>query len=235
MALLRFLERVERWLLPPLSALNILSCIALATMLVLITVEVLLRGLFGTSTEISEEVSTYALVALVFLGLPRLMLKDGLLKVDALYDRFSKRAQRCLTVIYSVIALAITYEYTFQIWRLVSSSFRRGTRSTTLLKVPQYIPQSIVLIGLGGLMLALLGVIAANLGALGRRAKTSNGPVKSSCVRGGNSIRPIWWRPASVMAHYLSRVVPNEDPLRRQIGLRPAQDSARARARSGLP
>lgn len=166
MGLLRLLERLERGLLPPLSALNFLSCIALVVMLVLITVEVVLRSLFDTSTEMAEEISTYALVALVFLGLPRLMLKDGLLKVDAIYGRLSQRAQHALTILYSLMALAISYEYTYQIWRLVGSSFRRGAKSTTLLEVPLYLPQTLVLIGLCGLMLALLGVIAANLAAL---------------------------------------------------------------------
>lgn len=169
MSLLRLSERLERGLLPPLSALNFLSCVALVVMLALITLEVVLRSLFNTSTEIAEEISAYALVALVFLGLPRLMLKDGLLKVDAIYGRLSRRVQHALTILYSLIALAISYEYSYQIWRLVSSSFRRGTKSTTLLEVPLYLPQTLILIGLCGLMLALLGVIAANIAAFIRK------------------------------------------------------------------
>ena len=169
--------RFERALSVPFAILDAIAYFALAVMLILTTLEVVLRALFGLTLEISEELSAYALVTLVFCSGPRVMLSDNFLKVDIFYQKLKGAAKYAVNAIYCALSLGVTSVYIYQVYFLIASSFRREIKSTTLLETPMYIPQSVILIGLVGVALALVAMLIANIGRLGGKSGDSKGSV----------------------------------------------------------
>lgn len=131
----------------PLRILDAFSIAALAAMLIVMVAEIVYRQVFGKSLEITEEVAAYCLTVLVFLRIPSLMLRDELLRVDLVYANIGPRLRRGFNIIFSALSVGVAGVYVVQIWRLVTSSYMRGNKTTTVLETPVFIPQSVMLIG----------------------------------------------------------------------------------------
>ena len=169
---------LERALRIPFLILDAIAYFALAAMLILTTLEVVLRSLFGLTLEVSEELSAYSLVVLLFCSAPRAMLSDSFLRVDIFYRKLKGSAKYAVDALYCTIALGITGIYIHRVYFLVESSFRRENKSTTLLETPLYIPQIVILIGFAGVALALVALLAANIKRLGSKTADGKGGVQ---------------------------------------------------------
>lgn len=66
----------------------ILACVMLAILSVLVTVEVISRSVFGSSTLITDEYSCYLCVGLSFLGAAYAFSSGNFINVDILYAKF---------------------------------------------------------------------------------------------------------------------------------------------------
>lgn len=141
---------VDRLLLAGAVAAEII----LATLVVIVNVEVFLRGLFGISMGIVDELMGYLLVAIVFLGLGQAIRRGALLRVDIFVNAMSVRLARILDRIYALIGVAVLSIYLYQLWLLVAGSYQRGAVSGSTVAIPLWIPQSAMLAGV------FLGIIA---------------------------------------------------------------------------
>lgn len=130
------------------------SCVAL--LMVLISIEVLLRNLWGRSTMISDELSGYLYAAVVFLGLGLTLRDKGFIRVEAVYDRF--RGPTLLAVRWFMVLTAIAYVLVLlaEAIRQVLYLYRGNVRAETLSQTPLVLPQSLMVIGWSLLLLQLL-------------------------------------------------------------------------------
>jgi TRAP-type C4-dicarboxylate transport system permease small subunit len=133
------------------------SCLVLASMAVVVCVDVFCRYTLGFSTQIAEEAASLGLVSLVFFSLPGAFRDGALLRVDALYAHLSGRLKDRLDALFHLIAFAVTLIYLVQLGRLATGSFAQGIRSDTALGTPNYLPQAVMVFGL----VVLLGAITA--------------------------------------------------------------------------
>jgi len=136
------------------------ACALLAGMVIVLFAAIVLRQL-GVLLPGHEEITTFAMVGMAFLGLPVAYRSGAHVRVETLLARVSSRARRrfdawCIAV-GAAVCLAFTY-YAFWLWW---DSWRFGDVSEGLLAVPRWIPQLPMFLGLLTLSLALLEDLVA--------------------------------------------------------------------------
>ena len=146
-------------------------------MMLVIALDVFSRTVFDYSWQMSEEIAGYLLVALVFSSLPLGVREGTLLRVDFLFARGSERTQRRLDLLFSALGLVFAAIWTWQLVRLVWSSYTRETASNGVLAVPLWVPQFVMPVGVALLTLALL---VAALRLWRARGSTATGKVNAS-------------------------------------------------------
>jgi TRAP-type C4-dicarboxylate transport system permease small subunit len=147
-----------------LLRLNMAWCelLVLAMMLV-IAVDVFTRAAFGYSWQMSEEIAGYLLVALVFCSLSIAARDGAMLRVDFLFVRLAPRVQQLLDRAYAVLGLAFVGLWTYQLGRLVWSSYTREMVSNSAYPVPLWIPQVAMPVGAALLFVALVAIISGRI------------------------------------------------------------------------
>lgn len=134
-----------------------------AAMMLLITAEVISRDVFDFSFQITEEVSGYLLVGIIFLA-ANVALRDGaLFRVEFLYSRLSSRIQPFFRLAFDMMSLAAAVVLEYSLIFLLISSYVRGDRSDSYLAAPLYMPQIVMPVGFALLILLLLSAIARDL------------------------------------------------------------------------
>ncbi len=137
------------------------SYVILATMAVVVSVDVLCRYFLGFSTQVAEEVASLGLVALMFVSLAGAFDDGSFLRIDAFYARTNGRLKRSLDVLFHLLALGVTAVYCIFVGKLVLRSYTTGVHADSYLATPNYLPQAAMLFGLCGLLVAIFaGLIA---------------------------------------------------------------------------
>lgn len=165
---MKILARLLGSLLNWASSLGIyVSAIAMASMAVLITVEVILRYIFNTSTLVADEMSEYMMVALLYLALSNTWLTGKHITITAVVDRLSFGAKRLCGHIVAVLLPATGIVLSWQAWVLTLESYWGHSISPTILRFPLYIPQTTIALGL------TIFTLQVTFGAIGQfRAKS---------------------------------------------------------------
>src|SRR5438105_11859944 len=118
----RILERWSRW-----------SCDfagwLLASMAVLINVEICARYLFNTSTLIADEYSGYLFVWSTLLGFGYALQNGHFLKVETLVSRLGPRGQHASTILAAFAGLVVAAVCTYATGALFYGSWRFATAS----------------------------------------------------------------------------------------------------------
>lgn len=119
-----------------------------------ILLEIVLR-LFGTSTYVLDEFVGYAVATLTFLGLGYSLERGGLIRVGLIIERLPQSKRWWFDLFASVVSLAM-FSWIYFYWQTnVLRSFSRGTTSESIAATPLWIPQGLVLVGLGLLCFTL--------------------------------------------------------------------------------
>jgi TRAP-type C4-dicarboxylate transport system permease small subunit len=137
---------------------EVLASISVVLILILVCAEVFLR-LFNRSTMVADELGAYLNAAIVFLGMSYTLREGGLILIEALYARLSGAALRAVDILCGLISLAFAAVIAWFIWLHIGYAYSMNTRSTSILQTPEYVPQSLMLIGLVMLVLQLLVLI----------------------------------------------------------------------------
>lgn len=149
---------LDRWIGLLARACGVLAALAVVAILVIVCIETVLRQ-FDASLLVTDEIAGYLNAAVIFLGLAWTLREGGFIRVELLYDRVQgglKQALRWLIVLTATIFSALT------LWvciRQVIYAFDNDTRAVSIIDTPEWIPQSVMVLGLAVLLLQLLAWI----------------------------------------------------------------------------
>ena len=142
---LDLLERASLWT----------SAICMAGMAVLMLAEIVLRSLFNSTTEHSDELVGYLLVGVSFLSLALCQSRGAFHRVEMVQMRLGPRGQAVSSLVFHLVSflyVAVTDWYFLQ---FVLSSYRREAVASTALATPLWIPETVMVAGATMLLLAL--------------------------------------------------------------------------------
>ncbi|MEZ5657379.1 MAG: TRAP transporter small permease [Burkholderiaceae bacterium] len=94
-------------LLDPVRAGHVIAMICFVAIMVLVSVDVILRNLLGTSITGTLEISEFLQGIAVFLGLAMTFRRGSHIAADLIVDRLSKRTQARLDLLTNLISLAV--------------------------------------------------------------------------------------------------------------------------------
>ncbi len=135
---------------------GVLALVATALMLLATVYDVGARYFFNKPTIWATELSTYLLIALVFLGAGRAHLANAHVRVDVLLTRLSEPSRARLEHTGMWIALLVVALMAWQAVLLVHADWKNGARIFSLLLTPSWAPKTPIAIGLTVLALAML-------------------------------------------------------------------------------
>lgn len=133
---------------------------ALATLVVwllaiTVTYDVILRT-FGLPTLWAAEVSIYLMIAMAFLGIGATQNVDGHFRVTFVRDLCPENVRKALDVFALLVTLGFALAFTYGAWLLVSFSWMLNFTTSTILHVPMWILQGLLL--MGGVLLVLAAI-----------------------------------------------------------------------------
>ena len=114
----------------------------------LILVEILLRGVFNTSTLVADEYSAYFYTALVMLGLGHTLRQGGHIRITLLSARLGRGAARLLDLTALAVALALCSFALYHSVLMVYDGYVLKMNADSISETPIWIPQTLVPLGL---------------------------------------------------------------------------------------
>lgn len=121
---------------------------ALALISVLVLAEIIARNVFESSTYIATEMSGYLIAAFTVFGLCACICEGTTLRIgllgEQLVGRLIKRASEALNLIIAIFVLGFAGYFFFV---SASRNFSRGYSSGTILGVPIWIPEAVLIAG----------------------------------------------------------------------------------------
>ena len=121
-----------------------------------ISVEIVLRSFFATSTFSMDEFVGYAIGSMTFLSLAHTFRHRKHIRVSILQSFIKGRAAISVELICIAFTFGITLFLARYIWRTLARDFTRGTVSPTLTETPIWLIDSAIFIGLVLFMSQLL-------------------------------------------------------------------------------
>lgn len=144
------------------KACGFLTSAAIVVMLVVIVVDIFTRSILHFSFEISDEVASYALVAVTFLSLSVGQANHSFHRVEFIQARLPPRGQSISRIIFGLLSLCACTLLLWQFIRLGLSSHRSGVVAPTRLMTPLWLPQSIMVIGMAALLFSVARTLVAD-------------------------------------------------------------------------
>ena len=140
-----FVERLSLWS----------SAICLVGMGGLMLLEVILRGVFNSTTENSDELVGYMLVGVSFLSLALCQSRGAFHRVEMVQMRLGPRGKAVSQLIFDLLAFGYIALTDWYFVHFVVSSYTREALAPTMLATPLWIPESVMVIGATLLLVSL--------------------------------------------------------------------------------
>jgi TRAP-type C4-dicarboxylate transport system permease small subunit len=137
--LIRFIDRVG-------DASGLLATIAIWLLTFTVTYDVVLRFL-GQPNLWASEVSIYLMVALAFLGVGSTQRADGHFRVTFVRDLCPGPVRTALDILALGASVLFGAAFTIGAWNLASFSMMLNLRTSTLLEVPMWVLQGLLVVG----------------------------------------------------------------------------------------
>ena len=167
--MLNLLDRVIGWIS---MAAALLAIGGLVCVFVSVTWEVISRGVFGQATIWSNEFSIYGVIAIAFLGAGYVLRLNGHLEVDLITSRLSKRVRDGLGAATDLMAAVFCAMVVHSGVSFVELSHILGAVSVGELRIPLWIPQSIIPVSFLVLTLEFVARALVRLGLIRRDVAT---------------------------------------------------------------
>ncbi|MGB3865306.1 MAG: TRAP transporter small permease [Xanthobacteraceae bacterium] len=132
---------------------GMLTTLVIWLLAITVTYDVVLRSL-GIPTLWAAEVSIYMMIAMAFLGAGATQSVDGHFRVTFVRDLCPPTVRFVLDVVSLVLAVAFAVIFTIGAWRVTSFSWMLNFKTSTLLEIPLWILQGLMVIGGALLILA---------------------------------------------------------------------------------
>ncbi|MBI4285657.1 MAG: TRAP transporter small permease [Chloroflexi bacterium] len=142
------------------------SAFLIFVIMILVTVDVLSRGIWRKSLVFADEYAGYLFVGVVFLGLAHTSRSGAHIGVDLIVGRLQGVRKAVIELLANMLVL--TY-VTLLVWfsiRFLLNTIAVGMRSSTVMHTPMFIPQLLVPVGLCIFGLHLLASLIRNISAL---------------------------------------------------------------------
>ena len=134
---------------------KLVACVCVSIMAVLVFVNVIARYVFGNSLAVSDEMSTYLIVLMSFMGTAVAARRKAHLGLSIVTDHVSPRARLIISmVMYAISALFCLLIVIFGI-QMVISQYQMGQETATM-QWPEWIYGSFVPVGAAFAMMAFL-------------------------------------------------------------------------------
>ena len=147
------LSRVANWI----------AMLALVYMFLHIGLEIVLRNVFSTSTFVLDEFVGYAVSIMTFMALGETLRRREHIRVTLLTNRVA-HGPRCALFAFGYFScVAVASLGLWFIGQSVLRNYTRGTTSSSIAEIPQWIPQAFVFVGL---LVFALQALALFIGAL---------------------------------------------------------------------
>jgi TRAP-type C4-dicarboxylate transport system permease small subunit len=138
------------------NASEAVASLALIAMILLIGSEAIVRNVFHSSLEITDEICGYLLVAVTFLSMSVSEAHGAFHRVELIQARMSFRARVWLQIGFDLAALVASALVTWQLTRLALNAWNSGDVAPTPLQTPLWLPQMVMGLGMAFLCVALL-------------------------------------------------------------------------------
>jgi C4-dicarboxylate transporter, DctQ subunit len=113
----------------------------------IVVIEIIGRNLFSVSMIGADEIASFAVIWSVFFTASIGVKKNIHVRIDVLFILLPPRAARLLDALGTTLSLAFTAYLTYSGWELVQESVMLGEMTMTMLRMPLWIPQSIIPVG----------------------------------------------------------------------------------------
>lgn len=133
-----------------------LGALMVATLLLIVVFEVVSRYFFNAPTHWVTEISTYLVVGTVFLSLGLTYRRKEHIRIEFMVDLLPDARRAPIMRFAEWLGVFFVAVSSWQMLRYVLSEYTTDTRSWGLLSVPLWIPQSMVVVGLLVLLVAML-------------------------------------------------------------------------------
>jgi len=144
------------------TAAGVLSGLCIVGILLIVCVEVVLRQ-FKISMLVTDEFAGYLNAAAVFLGLAYTLKGGGFIRVELLYDALPLPLRQAARWIFTIVATVLAGTLFYYSVQHVLYAFAQDTRAISILDTPEWIPQSVMVIGLGVLLLQLIAFLVERM------------------------------------------------------------------------
>ena len=131
------------------------SAFCMIGMVLPILVEILLRGVFNSTTEHSDELVGYLLVGLTFLSLALCQSRGAFHRVELVQMRLGPRGKAVSALVFDLLSFGYVALTGWYFILFVMSSYRREAMASTVLSTPLWIPESAMVAGAALLLIAL--------------------------------------------------------------------------------
>lgn len=154
------IDRLLRWIDAAAAAGGAAASVFLGAIVVLITLEIVLRSGFHTSTLVADEYSAYFFVAVVMLGLP-IALRDGAhIRITLVSGRLPEAGQRWLDIFVHLLALALCGFALYHATMMAYDAYALDMQADSISETPIFLPQIVIPLGLLLFALQLLAGLA---------------------------------------------------------------------------
>jgi TRAP-type C4-dicarboxylate transport system permease small subunit len=140
----------------------VLAGVAIVIILLLVCAEVALRP-FGASllaVQIPvDEICGYLNAAAVFLALAYTLRDGGFIRVELVYDRLKGSLKKGVQWLIVVTGLAYVVVLLYFTIRHVSYLYEKDVRAVSIIETPEWLPQSVAIVGLAVLLLQLVAYV----------------------------------------------------------------------------
>lgn len=160
---MRYFERAVASIAVTLTAVGVLFVVA---MMVVVTYEVLQRYVFNAPTMWSDEIASYLLIAIVFLGLAQNLRQGSHIRIDVITNLVPTRTRLVLEVLAYAIGVVFSIMLVMGTWTRFDNFWLRHTSSDSPLMTPLWIPMVPVVLGAAVLSLAMVAGFIATLRSL---------------------------------------------------------------------
>jgi len=113
----------------------------------IVVIEIFGRNLFSVSMIGADEIASFAVIWSVFFTASIGVKKNIHVRIDVLFLVLPNKAARLLDALGTALSLAFTSYLTYSGWALVQESLMLGEMTMTMLRLPLWIPQSIIPVG----------------------------------------------------------------------------------------
>lgn len=137
---------------------GIVAGVATVLILLLVCVEVVAR-MFNHSTMVADELAGYLNVAVIFFGLAYTLREGGFIRVELLYDRLSGAWRSAAKWFIVLSSLGFTLATAWFLALHVAYAYKHDTRAVSVLQTPEFLPQSIMIVGCLLVCLQLLAYV----------------------------------------------------------------------------